>query len=87
MQIQLDEVQKDNMIINRTNTELTDTFEDVKTHLTEIQLRMESFHTTESSIVTGGETETVITEKIEVLEVELEELKNINEFNNDILQH
>ena len=52
MEIQLDEVQKENMIIKCTNTQITDNFEDVKT-----------------------------------LEVKLEELKNINEFNDDILQH
>ena len=48
---------------------------------------MESSHATDSSIVPGGETETTLKEKIEALEVELEELKNINEFNDDILHH
>ncbi len=35
----------------------------------------------------SGDETTVHKEKIESLEFELEELKNINEFNNDILHH
>ena len=47
---------------------------------------MESSRETDSSIMSGDEN-TVHKEKIEALEVELEELKNINEFNDDMLQH
>ena len=83
----LGKVQKENLIVHHTNTHLTNNFEDVKTRLVEIQLRMESSRTTDSSIVPGGETETVIKEKIDALEVVLEDLRNINEFNDDILQH
>ena len=86
MQIQLDEVQKENTMIKRTNTQLTENLEDAKTRLAEIQLRMESSRATDSSIMLGDET-SALKEKIEALEVELEELKNINEFNDDMLQH
>ena len=40
----------------------------------------------DSSIMPGDET-AALKEKIEALQVELEELKNINEFNDDMLQH
>ena len=73
MQIQRDEVQKENMIIKRTNTQLAENLEDAKTRLAEIQLRMESSRANDSSIMPGGET--ALKEKIEALEVELEELK------------
>ena len=86
LQIQLDEVQKENTMIKRTNTQLTENLEDAKTRLAEIQLRMESSRATDSSIMLGDET-AALKEKIEALEVELEELKNINEFNDDMLQH
>ena len=49
------------------------------------RLHMESSRVTDSSIVSGGETDTTLKEKIEWLEVELEELKNINDLNDDIL--
>ena len=55
MQIQLDEVQKENTMIKRTNTQLADNLEDAKTHLTEMQLRMASSRGTDSSIIPGGE--------------------------------
>jgi DNA repair exonuclease SbcCD ATPase subunit len=86
LQIQLDEVQKENTMIKRTNTQLTENLEDAKTRLAEIQLRMESSRATDSSIMLGDET-AALKEKIEALEVELEELKNINEFNDDMLHH
>ena len=83
LQIQLDEVQKENTMIKRTNTE---NLEDAKTRLAEIQLRMEYSRANDSSITPGDET-AALKEKNEALEVELEELKNINEFNDDMLQH
>ena len=79
MKIQLDEGQKENMIIKYTNTQVTDNFEDTKTLLAEIQLRMESSHVTDSLIVPGGETETTLKEKIESLKVELKELKSVKD--------
>jgi chromosome segregation ATPase len=86
MQVQLDEVRKENVIIKRTNTQLTGNLEDEKTHLVEIQLNLESSHTNDSSVERGGETE-ILKLKIEAMEVELEDLKNINEFNDEILHH
>jgi hypothetical protein len=86
MQIQLDEVRKENVIIKRSNIQLAGNLEDVETRLVEIQLNLESSHANDSSVAKGGETEMLET-KIETMEVELEELKNINEFNDEILQH
>ena len=56
MQIQRDEVQKENTMLKRTSTQLADNLEDAKTRLAEIQLRMESSRTNDSSIMPGGET-------------------------------
>ena len=84
MQIQLDEVRKENVIIKRSNTQLAVNLEDAETRLAEIQLNLESSHPHDSSIAQGGETE-MLKLKIEAMEVELEELKNINEFNDEIL--
>ena len=56
LQIQLEEVQKENTMIKRTNTQLTENLEDPKTRLAEIQLRMESSRANDSSIMPGGET-------------------------------
>ena len=63
LQIQLDEVQKENTMIKRTNTQLTENLEDAKTCLAEIQLRMESSRATDSSIMPGDET-TALKEKL-----------------------
>ena len=79
MQIQLDEVRKENVIIKRSNTQLAVNLEDAET-------RLESPHANDSSFAQGGETE-MFKLKIAAMEVELEELKNINEFNDEILQH
>jgi hypothetical protein len=54
--------------------------------LVEIQLNLESSHANDSSVTQGGETE-ILKLKIETMEVELEDLKNINEFNDEILEH
>ena len=54
--------------------------------MVEIQLNLESSHANDSSVAQGGEAE-MLKLKIEAMEVELEELKNINEFNDEILQH
>ncbi len=86
MQVQLDEVRKENVIIKRSNIQLAGKLEDAETRLVEIQLNLESSHANDSSVAQGGETE-MLKLKIETMEVELEELKNINEFNDEILQH
>jgi len=86
MQVQLDEVGKENAIIKRSNTQLAGKLEDAETRLVEIQLNLESSHANDSSVAQGGEAE-MLKLKIEAMEVELEELKNINEFNDEILQH
>ncbi len=80
MQVQLDEVRKKNVIIKRNNIQLAGNLEDEETRLVEIPLNLESSHTNDSSVVQGGETE-ILKLKIEAMEVELEELKNIIEFN------
>ena len=54
--------------------------------LSEIQLHMDYSRATDSSIMPGDET-VDLKEKLEALEVEVEKLKNINEFNDDILHH
>jgi predicted nuclease with TOPRIM domain len=86
MQVQLDEVGKENAIIKRSNTQLAGKLEDAETRLVEIQLNLESSHANDSSVAQGGEAE-MLKLKIETMEVELEELKNINEFNDEILNH
>jgi hypothetical protein len=80
MQVQLDEVRKKNVIIKRNNIQLAGNLEDEETRLVEIPLNLESSHTNDSSVVQGGETE-ILKLKIEEMEVELEEFKNIIEFN------
>ncbi len=84
MQVQLDEVRKENVINKRSNIQLTGNLEDVETHL--VELNLESSHTKDSFVAQGGETE-ILKLKIESMEVELEELKNINAFNDEILHH
>jgi hypothetical protein len=74
------------LIIKRSNTQLAVNLEDVETRLDEIQLNLESSHAHDSSIAQGGETE-MLKLKIESMEVEFEEVKNINEFNDEILQY
>jgi chromosome segregation ATPase len=86
MQVQVDEVRKENVIIKCSNIQLAGNLEDAETRLVEIQLNLESSHANDSSVAQGGETE-MLKLKIEAMEVELEELKNINEFNDEILQH
>ncbi len=86
MQVQLDEVRKENVIIKRSNIQLSGKLEDAETRLVEIQVNLDSSHANDSSVAQGGETE-MLKLKIESMEVELEELKNINEFNDEILQH
>jgi predicted nuclease with TOPRIM domain len=85
MQVQLDEVGKENAIIKRSNTQLAGKLEDAETRLVEVQLNLESSHANDSSVAQGGEAE-MLKLKIEAMEVELEELKNINEFNDEITQ-
>jgi hypothetical protein len=80
MQVQHDEVRKKNVIIKRSNIQLAGNLEDEETRLVEIPLNLESSYTNDSSVVQGGETE-ILQLKIEEMEVELEELKNIIEFN------
>ncbi len=41
MQVQLDEVRKENVMINRTNIQLAGNLEDAETRLVEIQLKNE----------------------------------------------
>jgi hypothetical protein len=84
MQVQLDEVRKKNVIIKCINTQLEGKLEDVETRLVEIQLNLESSHANNSSVAQGGETE-MLKLKIEAMEVELQDLKNINEFNDQIV--
>ncbi len=86
MRIQLDEVRMENVIIKRSNTQLAGNLEDAETRLAEIQLNLESSHVNDSSIAQGGEME-MLKLKIEEMEVQLEELKNMHEFNDEILQH
>jgi chromosome segregation ATPase len=86
MRIQLDEVRMENVIIKCTNTQLTGNLEDVETRLVEIQLNLESSHSNDSSITQGDEME-MLKLKIESMEVELEELKNMHEYNDQILQY
>ncbi len=86
MQIQLDEIRKENVIIKCSNIQLAGNLEDAETLLVEIQLNLESSHSNDSSVSQGGDV-VMLKLKIEVMEVELEELKNINEFNDEILQH
>jgi hypothetical protein len=57
MQIQVDEVRKENVIIKRSNIQLAGNLEDAETRLVEIQLNLESSHANDSSVAQGGETE------------------------------
>ncbi len=50
MQVQLDEVRKENVIIKRSNIQLAGNFEDAETRLVEIQLNLVSSHANDSSV-------------------------------------
>jgi len=50
MQVQLDEVRKENVIIKRSNIQLAGNLEDTETLLVEIQLNLESSHVNDSYV-------------------------------------
>ncbi len=75
MQVQLDEVRKENVIIKRSNIQLAGNLEDVETRLVEIQLNLESSHANDSSVAQGGETEML---KLKIEEMGPRDLSQLN---------